>query len=1243
MSLTDGPGAGQSRATFAFALVSSDVKQQQPLSAHSTWLIDSGAAHHFSPYVDIFASGLHELEQPVSVLFGNGARCLCTKGGAVTFEHGGQVYRAENVIYCPEVVGNLFSVEQAMASGARVDGHGHVLDIIFDSEHVLHGRRQDSASLFTFEASPVGPPPSTSFSLAAAAGSHREESTDSANPSGGSSRSLTDAGKLAALWHARLGHLGVDSMQMLLGVSEGVNFSAKGLAELAAHGCDPCELGKGRRQPFAKVAEEKATAILERLSVDLCGPFAVTSRGGNRYLLGIIDEFSSFSGVFPIASKDAAAETIQVFIAAMENQLNRRVRFVRSDGGGEFVNNSLKAYYQGKGILQEITMAYSPMSNGKVERLWGTLIPRVRAMLLDAGLPPVYWAEAATHANWLRNRSPLDSGSTPYQLLYGKVPDLSGVRVWGCKAFAHVPGALRTKLQPTAQLGIHLGFSADHKGWKVLLSDGRIVNSRDVRFFEDVFPGSPGALRSGDPVLDTDSSDAATGSLGPVSGAQRGAPIAEVRPQGSVSADGDAGDGVVAATGSHNIGPKVSLPAPVANAGDGGEGEQVQEDQELGGAPDQAGKGQPSPPRRSSRLAEKAVRAADRPPPVPQAAQRVPRAARLPKGWSLVEDIESHHPSVARSHKEVDRYQVKWKGFASDPTYTEPAATFEEDCPLLVERYWDEQVDSAAATGSRRAATALAAAGLHAAPSLIAAAGSHSDSSAWYGPEPESYTEAMRGPEASKWREAMAAEMANHQANQTWVLGKPPTDAKVIPLRWVFKRKLDSAGAVSSYKARVVVKGFHQREGLDYDEVFAPTARLDSVRALLATAAARGWNVFQLDITAAFLNAPVDHVIWVTQPEGFVRPGGLACLLKKSLYGLKQAPRAWHEHFTAELKRFSKPSTADPCLYRVTRGKEDSFLTFHVDDVLGTGPDASNRANARLITAAFKARDQGEAGQFVGIKLTKDEAAGTYKLSQPRLAAEAVGVVGIPLTASSGAVPLQPALRLTKIGGTALSELQAGMYRSAVGKLMYLVTGSRPDLAYSVGQLARYMSTPTTEHWAALKSVLRYVAGTLESGLVYGPEAGDPVAYSDADYASDLDTRRSITGSVFLLSGAAVSWSSKIQHSTALSTAEAELMACADTGKQALWMRQLLLDLGWDVPSIRILVDNQATVAMLKNQNVSNRSKHIDVRYFFLREHIEGGSVIVDFVSTHSNVADLLTKALPVVKFSQHVRGMGMQ
>ncbi|KAJ9526423.1 hypothetical protein QJQ45_009890 [Haematococcus lacustris] len=514
--------------------------------------------------------------------------------------------------------------------------------------------------------------------------------------------------------------------------------------------------------------------------------------------------------------------------------------------------------------------------------------------------------------------------------------------------------------------------------------------------------------------------------------------------------------------------------------------------------------------------------------------------------------------------------------------------------------------------------------------------------------EPRSFSEAMSGPEAEEWGRAMDAEMASQHANETWQLVKREVGMSVLPGRWVLKRKLGLDSSIAKYKARWVVKGFRQRDGVDYSEdaIFAPVVMHTTQRFIFALAVQRNWGLWQIDFKTTFLNSELteaDPLIYVEQREGYEVGSGQVCQLLKTVYGLKQAPRAWYLCLRKQLELIGfHASAADPSLFsmRSSNGSMVHMLVYVDDCILASSDAAAVQAVKQQLQQAFEVHDMGPAADFLGMRISYNRASRTLRLSQQRYIEQLLQRFG-KAECNGRQLPLEAGTKLVK-EGELLSNADTHAYRELVGALLYASTCTRPDIALAVSQLTRFMQAPTADHERAAHGVLRYLKRTATDGLVYrGGSQGGLLGYCDSDYASDQVSYRSTTGYVFSLSGAAVSWRSKLQTTVAASTTEAEYQAAADATREALFLRKLMHELTSTSGPVPIFCDSQGAVALLKNPVESQRSKHIAVMHHMARERVWRGEVQFTYCPTADMVADVLTKALPGKKFLACKEGMG--
>lgn len=499
--------------------------------------------------------------------------------------------------------------------------------------------------------------------------------------------------------------------------------------------------------------------------------------------------------------------------------------------------------------------------------------------------------------------------------------------------------------------------------------------------------------------------------------------------------------------------------------------------------------------------------------------------------------------------------------------------------------------------------------------------------------EPTRYEQAAT---EHNWRQAMKAEIEAVEKNNTWVLTELPPGQKTIGLKWVFKLKRDTNGKIIKHKARIVAKGYVQRQGKDFEEIFAPVARLETVRILLALAAKHGWEVHHLDVKSAFLNGEIQEEVYVTQPEGFVKEGKehLVYKLVKALYGLRQAPRAWYTKLSKYLEKLGFVRCPyEHAVYTKKVGGEILIIGVYVDDLLVTGTKTSIIEEFKVqMSEKFEMSNLGILSYYLGLEVK--QGTGKIELSQAAYAKKLLEKAGM-WDCNPTKIPMDPKECIGKDEGGKLVDVTK--FKSMIGGLRYLVH-TRPDIAYAVGIVSRFMEKPTMMHQLTAKRILRYIKGTLSFGLIYTKGSGSDLltGYSDSDLAGHVDDRRSTGGMVFYLNEGLVTWSSQKQRCVALSSCEAEFMAATAAACQAIWLRKMVGQItGNYIEPVVLYIDNRSAIDLAKNPVFHGRSKHIDIRYHFIRECVENGEIVVKHISTDLQRADVLTKALPAARFGK--------
>uniref|UniRef100_A0A2N9G6D1 Integrase catalytic domain-containing protein n=1 Tax=Fagus sylvatica TaxID=28930 RepID=A0A2N9G6D1_FAGSY len=505
--------------------------------------------------------------------------------------------------------------------------------------------------------------------------------------------------------------------------------------------------------------------------------------------------------------------------------------------------------------------------------------------------------------------------------------------------------------------------------------------------------------------------------------------------------------------------------------------------------------------------------------------------------------------------------------------------------------------------------------------------------------EPTSFTQANQH---SHWRQAMTDELKALEANNTWSLTHLPPGKHPIGCKWVYKVKLKADGSLERYKARLVAKGYTQQEGLDYSETFSPVAKFSTVRTLLAIASAQHWSLTQLDVNNAFLHGDLNEEVYMVLPPGFPSKGetNLVCKLQKSLYGLKQASRQWFAKFSSTLiKQGFLQSKSDYSLFTRTQGTTFIGLLVYVDDIL----IASNNVTAvhtlkDSLHAEFKLKDLGNLKYFLGLEVARSSKG--ISLCQRKYALDVLSDSGM-LGSKPVVTPMEQKLKLSQSDGDALSD--PSQYRRLVGRLLYL-TVTRPDINYSVQRLSQFMAKPTTTHLAAAYRVLKYIKGTSGQGLFFPSNTDLHLkSFSDSDWASCPDTRRSVTGYCVFLGNSLISWKSKKQHTISRSSAEAEYRAMASAVCELMWLLPLLKELQVNHPKEALLYcDSQAAMHIAANPVFHERTKHIELDCHLIREKIQDGLVRTLYVSSQNQLADIMTKALGSVQFNSLLSKMGV-
>ena len=823
------------------------------------------------------------------------------------------------------------------------------------------------------------------------------------------------------------------------------------------------------------------------------------------------------------------------------------------------------------------------------------------AMRHLACLPESFWEFTFSHAVYVYNRTPMRrlDWHTPYEGIYKEAPEIEHLRVMGCGAYVYLHKEVRKNtLTPRSELMTYLGVSSGGHGNLFMRSTNRLFTATHAIFDENMFPRcktpkEPNRSKRLPSRQDHDD---------------------HIPPQ-------DDDDDVPPSHPNHDHPER--RPDP---------------EQDVAPPPPQV----PQPP-------------ADPSPPSSRAGSEEPEAPKLRRSTRERKTPSRYTGDPSGLSKKPQEQKIEKPKRGTRTRAPEPSGSSQQEQEHSgqdqvpgpsSERPQSETGDNSSATPSDDEVplTQLCREGGVALISYLMALAVPSEGEVRTSENVREWTykDIARLPKAEReeWMQACREELEALKRRGTFEITDRPSGRRVIKNRWVFDIKSDGRK-----KARLVAKGFSQIEGLDYDQVFSPVVRFETVRMMLALTALNNWHITGLDVRNAYLYGDLQELIYMEQPEGFRVKGkeDKVLLLRKALYGLKQAGLVWWQTLDSYMKKLGfKRLSSDAGVF--VRRKEDGSIVvavIYVDDALFAGPDKKLVDSLKgQFMKRWECRDLGEASEFLRMRIVRrgnkifiDQCAYLDKIIK-RCGMENAKTADTPLPAG-----FQP--DVTK--GNSDAALRS-KFQMVIGSLLYLMLGTRPDISFAVTKLAQFAANPSPEHLSKALYICRYLLGTKSYALCYDGGSGLGLsAWTDSDWASDPYTRRSQTGFFLKLANGIFSWTSHAQKTIAHSSTEAEYMALSDCSRQVVWVRNLLGELGYKLEAIPIAGDNQGSIFLSSNPVTSKLSKHIDIRYHYIREVIERGLVKVEFIEGSNNPADLLTKNLGRIKFELFRSQLGLE
>ena len=483
----------------------------------------------------------------------------------------------------------------------------------------------------------------------------------------------------------------------------------------------------------------------------------------------------------------------------------------------------------------------------------------------------------------------------------------------------------------------------------------------------------------------------------------------------------------------------------------------------------------------------------------------------------------------------------------------------------------------------------------------------------------------LKNPEFTKWNAAIHAEIKNMTEMGVWKAGsivkQPPAGARIVDTTWAFAKKYDSSGKLEKFKARLCGRGFHEIKGIDYDEVYAPAVKQKVIRALTAIAASRSWTPYSDDFKAAYLNAVLKEPRWIQLPDGNY------VMIYRALYGLKESARLWFQTLRDYLLTIGfKQSAVEPCIFT----RKSVIIGAYSDDTYSIGPHQEVMEFRNELKSRFKlSMDGGECKKFLSMRFTNSP--DHIKIDQDVYLNEKLQFFekfisdNPKLQVQS---PLLPNFQDLILTAEAETDTEPDFpYRAMVGSLVYLANGTRFDISAALSIVSRFNNNPKKTHCNMVRRIYQYLRGSRRS-LVYKKGLNFVLnGYCDASYAN-LEDYSSLAGYCFTLGDTAVTWKSFKEPVKALSTAESEYIALTSTVQECIWLKQLLEGLGYKQDTVEIYEDNASCIALSKNPQEKRRTRHIQVRFHWIREQLTNGVFKLTQINTLKQNADILTKGL---------------
>jgi hypothetical protein len=1076
-----------------------------------------------------------------------------------------------------------------------------------------------------------------------------------------------------SLWHIRSGHLGARALEMLIDQGRGVKI--KGMRRIE---CDSCSKAYATKRIQRAPSENRSPRPYFRIFWDLF--VYEQALDGSLYALVIGDEYSGRLHAFPLRSKtqEDVSKAIQRFETYVHRQYEVRVCKIRQDAEAAVISlvsdTAYMVWAKEAGIELEIAPPRTSEANGGSERAGKTLIEKALVLLLGANLPAKLWAEAIIAAAYLHNMSPAlrKNGQAPNTLLHqwfnnyfrwyqpleirsrleSLLPNWGNVYAYGCKAYALVRERENNttrrylKTHERAHIGYLVGYVASNIFRIWIPARDEVISSRNVVFKEDSFyKGEQDELENG--LSTSDAQEVAI----------------------EISSPEEIKDVIYVAYGASDDpheDQEQQLPEFPARGHEG-----------SGPSRESSGVGTQETQNEDSPSSSARPECPDQGLPTPEGTPDPDRTVQrngAPSANSLEPFQEARHLETSgnqenrtyqrRTQREIwgtrpTRHSNRLRNRNQSPSEndTRPKSVFAVGLQKDT-RAWTQftttylptqlQREVESRTKDKRLETlncvfTAAVTQPHPGPDPAIKPRKEGKHVSELPPEPTSWKGAQNGPFKEQWLEAMKKELRSLVKLGVWrTMEREKASSQPLPLKWVYKYKLDEDGYLTSFKARICIRGDLQPLSTT-ESTYAATLAAKSFRVMMAVAARFDLEVDQLDVTAAFLNANRDgrEPVFCQLPDGFKEEGKCG-ELRRALYGLRDSPLLWQKEFSATLVQLGlQPSPEEPCLF--TSSETGIMLLFYVDDILILYPKERSKECKALkegIKARYEVKDQGSAEWFLGVRILRDRKQRTITLIHDSYIDKVARKFG--LAENPSFLPTTPMVLddLAPFEGQASRE-EIKAFQERVGSILYTAVTIRPDVAFACARLSRALTNPGPAHLKAADRVIEYLYSTRFLGIQYGGcEKGSQALLiaGDASFADDQTDRKSTHGYIITLFGGPIHWKSSKQPTVSTSTTEAELLVLELTAKEAMALKRLFRDIRLDLGEPwKIYCDNQQTIRLIVSEagRLNTKLRHVDIQQMWLKQEFKQGSFQVTYLETTKMPADGLTKPLPRAQFER--------